>query len=141
MNQRKLKFRVWDNEYKQWVSYSEYQSLPDDFVQHKDCNPLFELKARDAESNRFVVEQYIGLKDKNGKEVYEGDIGKTIYTDKPDQTIGDVIYTSEVGAYRIRCKKQLLPVVTYRVVNGSPLGLLNVLDEVIGNIHQNLELL
>ena len=141
MNQRELKFRVWDNEYKQWVSYSEYQSLPDDFVRHEDCNPLFILKGRNDESNRFVIEQYTGLKDSLGNEIYEGDIVKTIYADKPESSIGDIIFTYEVGAYRVRCKNQLLPIVTYRVVNGSPQGLLTVADKVIGNIHQNIELL
>jgi uncharacterized phage protein (TIGR01671 family) len=138
---RELKFRVWDNEYKQWTSYSEYQSLPDDFIRYTDCNPLFELRGRDGEQQRFVVEQYTGLNDKNNKEIYEGDIVKTIYTDKPESSIGDIIFTYEVGAYRVRCKNQLLPIVTYRVVNGSPQGLMNVADEVVGNIHQNSELL
>ena len=138
---RELKFRVWDNEYKQWTSYSEYQSLPDDFIRYTDCNPLFELRGRDGEQQRFVIEQYTGLKDKNGKEIYEGDIVSTIYTDQVDKKIGDIVYTTEVGAYRVRCGQHLLPIVTYRVVGGSPQGLLTVADEVIGNIHENPELL
>ena len=137
----KMKFRVWDNEYNQWVSYSEYQALPSDFVQYKDCNPLFELRGRDGTEQRFVVEQYTGLKDKNGKEIYEGDIVNTIYADRPEHKIGEIVYTPEVGAYRVKCGKHLLPIVTYRVVSGNPQGLLTVADEVIGNIHENSELL
>jgi uncharacterized phage protein (TIGR01671 family) len=138
---REMKFRVWDNEYKGWVSYSEYQSLPDDFVLYKDCNPLFELRGRDGNEQRFVVEQYTGLKDKNGREIYEGDIANTIYTDQADKKIGDIVYITEVGAYRVRCGQQLLPIVTYRMVGGSPQGLITVANEVIGSIHENPELL
>lgn len=132
---RELKIRVWDTEYKQWVSYSEYQSLPDDFIRYKDCSPLFELCAREGLEERFVIQQYTGLKDKNGKEIYEGDIVSTIYTDQPDAKTGEIVYTSEVGAYRVKCGQQLLPIVTYRVVGGKPQGLISVASEVIGNIN------
>ena len=85
--------------------------------------------------------QYTGLKDKNGKEIYVGDIVRTIYTDQEDKKIGDIVYITEVGAYRVRCGQHLLPIVTYRVIGGSPQGLLTVADEIIGNIHENPELL
>jgi uncharacterized phage protein (TIGR01671 family) len=60
---RDLKFRIWDKEGKK-MRY-EMTGLHCDF---DFCNPLlwyFE--------NRVVM-QYTGLKDKNGKEIYEGDI-------------------------------------------------------------------
>jgi uncharacterized phage protein (TIGR01671 family) len=57
---RKIKFRVWDELQK----YMAYQGSPDletiqSFMHHFGDKPLM---------------QYTGLKDKNGKEVYEGDI-------------------------------------------------------------------
>lgn len=59
MKQRELKFRVWDN--------VDYMSKP--FTLHSLMNA-----DRIEFTSDCKVMQYTGLKDKNGKEVYEGDI-------------------------------------------------------------------
>ena len=75
-----------------------------------------------------TIGQYTGLKDKNGKEIYEGDIVKIIFKEKD---IGKVIY--EHNGFTIDVMNMNR---TYGRVS-----FVNNFMEVIGNIHDNPELL
>ncbi|WP_051575123.1 YopX family protein [Sporolactobacillus terrae] len=73
------------------------------------------------------VMQYTGLKDKNGREIYEGDILGTF----GDRLIGKVIFDEDIAAFVFETDtfKDWLP--NYLGGAGS---------EIIGNIYENCEL-
>lgn len=106
---REIKFRIWDNTLKQMEAPF---TLNDDF----DCMQGW--------LDGCQLMQYTGLKDKNGKEIYEGDIIRL-----PIGELGNVIYFEPYAAFV-----------------GDSDGILTQLDlgadiEVIGNIYENPELL
>ncbi len=62
---REIKFRVWDKKANTLNYHDENFSFP-----YLD----YELGEMLANNKRFIFQQFTGLTDKNGKEIYEGDI-------------------------------------------------------------------
>lgn len=128
---RDIKFRIWDGVKNEWLASSSKDALPYygfalvGEVMTVQSPPIWSLD----EGN--VVEQFTNLKDKNGKEIYEGDIVK--YGDN----IGEVFYDSERAYFNVSGfydGYQACPILAFSE-NG------NAIMEVIGNIHENPELL
>lgn len=87
------------------------------------------------EDDRFVVEQYTGIKDMNDVEIYEGDIIKFhVVILSPDDKVGYVKYYPEYG-YSI-----MLPLGRVLRQEYWASGDKHTI-EVIGNIHEDEELL
>jgi uncharacterized phage protein (TIGR01671 family) len=122
---RPIKFRVWDKRenkgmYTQNMLYdAQLHHFWQDFVDY----PGYELM------------QYTGLTDKNGKEIYEGDILKNPY-DVSNKIIGQVLYESDHGGYIFQWKRRGQD---YKITNlNCDVAFESV---IVGNIFEHSELL
>ena len=159
---REIKFRVWHEIEKCFMEVlndryhilcqnhglplyrlpSEISARRYGFRKNDDDYPFATLSNIFGSPDFYVVQQYTGLKDKNGKEIYEGDIIKATRKWSFNCDVGDVFvveYNSETASYG------LLPdgcVVKPLYENFADLTRRKSLScEIIGNIFENSELL
>lgn len=111
---RDFKFRAWCGN--DFVYFDLYNDSDTDF--HQFCSIIDQLES--------PIEAYTSLKDKNGKEIYEGDI-----LDDGEGHIGKVLYNERIASFAYEwgnCGATFMSLYTSDM-------------KVIGNIHENPELL
>lgn len=149
--QREIKFRVWDDKKKQFVN--EWCLAPN-YNEPKKCR-LYHARWKPSVfghgsygeeftadngygslTDHFTLQQYTGLKDKNGKEIFEGDIVRSSIKVFGIEEYLTLIVEFELGGYTAYLPRK----------EGSP-SLPMSIDgalfncDVVGNIFENEDLL
>lgn len=122
---REIKFRAWSEKFID--KPMEYFELGEFFFDKNGISIPFE---------ETEVMQYTGLKDKNGKEIYEGDIlsYKSAHPKHDGKVFNNVVEFAigqSLCGWRMRNKSCIVKATPYKFV----------ISEIIGNIYENPELL
>mgnify|MGYP000083952839 FL=1 len=121
------KYRAWDRVEKKFV---EHFFITDNGLicnmekPTSDCKLLIPI-----EKSELILMQSTGLKDKNDKEIFEGDIVKMSKDVYSEPTYYEVV-RHRGGAYRLESKQ-----------HGCELWLRHTDCEIVGNVYENKELL
>jgi uncharacterized phage protein (TIGR01671 family) len=130
MMRDRFRFRAWDTHNNKYIYDAEMTY--DDIGVRAEC---FGYMVDDYYNYEYIVEQCTGLKDTNGKLIYEGDIVKVIYNEELNtlsKQIYPMLFNDKVAKFG------------FKHPDGHFFYFTNDEDysyEVIGNIHENPELL
>ena len=120
---REIKFRAWDKKAKVWLEWGTFD--------------LFVILKND----RYAVVEYTGLKDKNRKEIYEGDICQDDCGHLMEIKFGEL--PLDKGSDCV-CTYQSFYAKDYGKIGEAPWNECNEIGEwfeIIGNIYENPDLL
>jgi len=127
--QRIIKFRAWDK-----------AQDPERMLSWKEClkhfHGCYEININPFEDSYLTWMQFTGLYDKNGKEIYEGDIVKDTNNFKNEPKIRKVVYSISNAWFPLRETTSFL---NYSLTANNDDKCSHL--EVIGNIYENPELI
>lgn len=137
---RENKFRVWDQNSKKWPK--------EDYVLFPDGKPAwgyweygtFKTDSYYQDENGLVVELFTGLTDKNGKDIYEGDIVKYTAEDG-DSFLAPVKYFAADDYPAFDIPNEYIPKAWQFDSNVLNTGVAENTIEVVGNVHEDSNLL
>ncbi len=115
---REIKFRAWDSD-KKCMQYEEA------------TEKKFSMKSCEILAAYDLVMQYTGLKDKNGKEIYESDILHIEYADAAEEENN---FNTEVWFHEGKFLTRYFAIPVASFSNNQ-----NISCEVVGNIYENSE--
>lgn len=141
---RELKFRARVLAADEWV-HGSYVEIPNPYVTQKRQGfiLLSETEPQDVSVGKLLdtiqgffrvdpdtVGQFTGLLDRDGKEIFEGDVVQTYYDDEIDKgDLGKIALNEKTGTIEVHSKRGQFPCHFYPFL------------EVIGNIYENSGLL
>lgn len=136
---RDIKFRFWVKKAKEMCGWE---------LMKKECDRLSALETGD-----FIPMQFTGLKDKNGKEIFEGDVVRFTWwwfdgQERESDLTGTIVYSDDLMSFQMKGVKNK----EWETFTGyendqnylTPFSELRFSEddfEVVGNIYENPELI
>lgn len=129
---REIKFRAWDKRHNRFIVLEKIhfgENVPKAVYERDELSPttpyIYSIEW-------IELMAYTGLKDQNGREIYEGDIVRITTTQTEETRIGEVIYYTGNAMYLVETTMG-----DYFTFMSQDIKSV----EVLGNIHENKGLL
>lgn len=133
MMNRPIKFRFWDKSVGKFTDFGAIHIDGDIMTRSATFGGLYDFVSDEMEEN-IVVQQYTGLKDRSGTEIYEGDIVRL-----NTGAVGFYEYSEPHLAFAVRLKEPDCSSDDFIISKLD--GWHNLDVKVIGNVYENPELL
>jgi len=141
MNNREIKFRVWDGEKFYYTTTDVHiypRGMSDDFGLSFSVKPNTRPKTDSQDASKQVpltLQQFTGKHDCEGVKIYEGDLVETIY---PEHSRASVVFDNWTASYRLETlDKKSIPLVIYRLDGDGGGEFTLTVKRVVGHIFEN----